>query len=378
MYTSFTIENFRLFDDITIEPLARVNLIAGDNNVGKTALLEALWLHSGPNAPDLCLRISGFRGIMGVNPQRLLHDIFHDFDYDREITLSALGNWGDNNRVLKITSRVASSTVATIPTPDSPTGLLRVSQANGFSALSSSEIVFDYTDENTQLFTSTGLWARSEANSAGPLPNFSIAGEGLISQNAPMPKRPAAVFLSARQRRDPEEDAMRLGEAELAGNSEQIVDCLKQVDPRIKRLTTISAPPSPMVYADIGLSRPIPVGFLGDGMGRLLTMVLSFYETRNGMMLIDEIENGLHHSKLKGIWQHLHRLSREFNVQVFATTHSYECVKAAHNAFKLNEIADELSYIRLQRNLKTQRLECVAYADAEVFDYALEYGREVR
>ena len=46
MYTSFTIENFRLFEKLTVEPLARVNLIAGENNVGKTALLEALWLLS--------------------------------------------------------------------------------------------------------------------------------------------------------------------------------------------------------------------------------------------------------------------------------------------------------------------------------------------
>ena len=53
MYTSFSIENFRLFDQLTVEPLARVNLIAGQNNAGKTALLEAIWLHNGQNNPEL-------------------------------------------------------------------------------------------------------------------------------------------------------------------------------------------------------------------------------------------------------------------------------------------------------------------------------------
>ena len=53
MYTSFSIKNFRCFENMTIEPLARVNLICGENNTGKTALLEALWLHSGPNAPEI-------------------------------------------------------------------------------------------------------------------------------------------------------------------------------------------------------------------------------------------------------------------------------------------------------------------------------------
>ena len=55
MYTSFSIENFRCINEMTIEPLAGVNLIAGRNNMGKTTLLEALWMYSGPNLPDLGL-----------------------------------------------------------------------------------------------------------------------------------------------------------------------------------------------------------------------------------------------------------------------------------------------------------------------------------
>ena len=47
MYRSFSIKNFRCFDELTVEGMGRINLIAGKNNVGKTALLEALWVHSG-------------------------------------------------------------------------------------------------------------------------------------------------------------------------------------------------------------------------------------------------------------------------------------------------------------------------------------------
>ena len=71
-------------------------------------------------------------------------------------------------------------------------------------------------------------------------------------------------------------------------------------------------------------------------------------------------------------------LSREFNVQVFATTHSYECIKAARSAFASGGHDDEFAYIRLQRNQRSQRIECVPYDDAEAFEYAMEYGREVR
>ncbi len=379
MYTSFTIENFRLFDMLTVEPLARVNLIAGDNNGGKTALLEALWLHSGPNMPELCLRLSGFRGIPGPNPRRLWHDVFYNFDAERKIVLLAKGTWGDAERTLKVFSRIADNTVVTLASENMPSVPFWSSQENDFSVASTSEIVFEYTDQHKNNFVSVGRWVRTELAPVALLPNLpQIAGEGMASQQAAMPERPPAVFLSARQRSGPEEDVVRFGEAELAGYSDQIVDCLKQVDPRIKRLTTISAPPSPMLYADVGLSRPVPMGFLGDGIGRLLSVVLAFHSARDGTILIDEIENGIHHSRLTGVWKHIGWLSREFNVQVFATTHSYECIVAANKAFKSIEMRDELAYVRLQRNRQTHRVECVPYDDAAVFDYAMEYGREVR
>lgn len=379
MYTSFSIENFRLFDHLKVEPLARVNLIAGENNVGKTALLEALWLHSGPNVPDLCLRLAGFRGVPGPNPRRLLHDVFFDFDDTRSISLSAVGDWGDGQRTLKIASRSAVNPVITIPGGNTPALPVGDSQESGFSVLSTSEIVFDYTDESQKKFVSIGRWARSELPSMGLLPNVaSIGTEGLISQQAAMPQRPSAIFISARQRRGPEEDVARFGEVELGGYSDQIVSCLREVDPRIRRLTVISAPPVAMVYADVGLSRPVPMGFLGDGICRLLSMALAFHEARNGVILVDEIENGLHHSKLKGIWQHVFRLAHAFDVQVFATTHSYECIRAAHSAFKETEIGDDFSLLRLQRNLRTGQIESIAYDDKEALDYAMEYEREVR
>src|SRR5947209_6792089 len=63
MFRSFTIKNFRCFRDLTISSLERVNLIGGKNNVGKTALLEAIFLHVGPNSPQLPWVLNAHRGI---------------------------------------------------------------------------------------------------------------------------------------------------------------------------------------------------------------------------------------------------------------------------------------------------------------------------
>ena len=175
MYTSFTIKNFRCFEQLTIEPLARINLIAGKNNTGKTALLEALWLHSGPNVPDLGIRLASFRGIPGQDPRRLLHDLFYNSDPSRTITLSAKHRGINNPRKLDISSRPFGAGEVPIPFPNPPSAVPRGSQEPDVSAASSSKIVLDYTDEFGGNYVSTGWWATSQLPPIiAPLPGMAI------------------------------------------------------------------------------------------------------------------------------------------------------------------------------------------------------------
>ena len=191
---------------------------------------------------------------------------------------------------------------------------------------------------------------------------------------ARIPVLPSSVLQSARIRNSPEEDIGRFGDLELEGMADDIVECLRAVDPRIQRLTTIAAPPTPMIYAHIGLGRPVPMSFLGDGVGRLLSMSLAFQNAKDGMILIDEVENGLHHSALKGVWENLNRLSQRFNVQVFATTHSYECMEAARDAF-IGAEQEDLHIHRLDR--RNGGIVATTYP-FEALDFNLSYGVDFR
>ena len=374
MYTSFSVENFRCFEKLTVEPLARVNLIAGENNTGKSALLEALWLHSGPNSPDLGIRLQGFRGVSAPDPRRLLHDLFYNFDPEREISLSAVGPWGV--RKLGIYIQASDAEVfSTQPVAEIPR-FLTGSQEPNISAVSNSEIVLEYTDEHEQTHVSTGRWEISGPPIPRGMPALPLAltTQGMVMSRARIPALPTAVFQSARHRNSVEEEIGRFGDIELEGMADELVECLKAVDSRIQRLTTIAASPAPMIYAHIGLSRPVPLGFLGDGVVRLLSLALAFQNARNGMILIDEVEDGLHHSALRGVWENLNRLSRRFNVQVFATTHSYECMVAARDALAGEETPD-LHIHRLQR--QEDGIISVTYP-FDALDFALNYGAEIR
>ena len=377
MYTSFSIRNFRCIKGLTIEPLARVNLIVGKNNVGKTALLEALWLYSGPSLPDLGDRLARFRGIPGQDPGRLMHDLFYNFSPKRTITLSAKGNDEVDKGTLNVKlQKRDDSLLTTIPTSDSPSDPPRGSQESNVSAISDAAIVLDYTDDEGEKYRSSGWWVRSEGQAVqiGTNARMMFTNEGMAGQAATMPPRPSNIFFSARQRTGPDEDVRRFGNAELEGYADHLARCLKRVDARIKRLLTIAAPPTPMIYADVGLTRPVPVGFLGDGVSRLLSMALAFHEGRGGMIFVDEVENGLHHSVLEDVWKELSWLSKEFDVQIFATTHSNECMVAARDAF--TSVDDETLCIH-RLSLQDGRISATTYS-FEDLDFTLDYGAEVR
>jgi hypothetical protein len=107
----------------------------------------------------------------------------------------------------------------------------------------------------------------------------------------------------------------------------------------------------------------VPFKSLGDGVNRLLGILLALVKPRGGVLLIDEIENGLHYSRQAKLWEVLLRQVREWDVQIFATTHSWDCVSGfAESAKDLSE--DEALLLRLER--RDDRVVGVPFAPREV------------
>lgn len=129
----------------------------------------------------------------------------------------------------------------------------------------------------------------------------------------------------------------------------------------------------PMLYGDIDRGHLIPIALMGEGMVRLTNLFLRIASAENGVILTDEIENGLHHSILLKGWQAVGRLAREFNVQLFLTTHSYECIVAAHKAFRESESYD-FALCRLERTKEGTR--AISY-DKEALAGSVEAGLEM-
>ncbi|HBL10646.1 MAG TPA: ATPase [Cyanobacteria bacterium UBA11162] len=357
MLTSISIENFRCFGQFSLDTLQRVNLIAGKNNVGKTTLLEAIFLlGGGTNIAQLVINIATTRvqKVTGAATGELVFTpLFAKFSHQTSVKISGLLRSG---KEATLELKMVPSTSIGLPLIDetSPTRERRHNPMPGQT------LECHYTSPDDKSY----LIQLKEADSS-----LRIEGEYLPLQ------QPFIVFLIVSSMLRPfEETAEQLGRLEVAKQHYDVLESLRIMEPRLKQIKTIYMAGMPLIYGDIGLERMIPLSLMGEGLGRLTSLLLTIADTPHGIVLIDEIDNGLHHSVLTKVWQAIGDAARRFDTQVIATTHSYECIQAAHQAFSKTE-SDDFRLHRLDRIGET--IKAVTY-DPETLEAALQAELEVR
>jgi len=290
MLTNVHLKNFRGFRDTEVGPLKRVNLIIGQNNTGKTGLLEALALlladppHSAANLPNL------FRVVSGDYNENFWRWICYDKNPKNSVEVGAKFNNLPDFGVW----------LGTAPGPSQ--GARHV---GGFGSMN--------------------LFALGQRNSASLKPS--------IFSTHPT---------------NPRQDAIDYNRVVLRRKKKQVEGLLEKIEPRLHAIESLQTGSEPLLYADVGLREMIPVTQLGQGFNRLLDIYSEIAAAEAKVLLIDEIENGLHHSVLPTIWRGLFHAAEEVDVQIFATTHSWECVLAADEAAR-EEPHYDLNLIRLDR-----------------------------
>ena len=367
MLNKLTVSNFRNIKRLTVEPLARLTLIGGKNGVGKTALLEALWLFTGPNQPELANRLDAFRGTPERGRSTFFANLFRNFDTERTITISTTDT-EDSWYNLYITISDNDTFTESSDTADG---------SNLTQTVGEKRVVFEYhliedEKEGDVSYFSSAWWIQQRiAATVGPA---QAVAEGVQQSRADISNLPGAVFIAVRRREDVAAVASRFGTLQLSGQDSVIADFLRNIEPRLERLSPITINGVPIVHAYLDSAPPVPVNLVGEGFGRLFEMAVALGNQKDGMVLIDEIENGIHHSVLENVFSALLELAKEFNVQIVATTHSRECIMAAHRALS-GEGEDEFTYHRIDR--RGDDLVAVNY-DAEMRDTAEFHRMEIR
>lgn len=362
MYRSFQVSNFRCFKHLVMNDIAQINLIAGVNNVGKTALLEALYLHSGAYNPELTLRIDAFRGIEKKTFEFAQwfkppwETIFNEFD-----TAKVIGFVGkyENRHQRSLRLRVIRE----------PTELTEIYG----HFLQTSRRKADMAD-NINLSSGAHvlqLECRDGAKSTTYNYIFDRGGFGIFPIPPTLPYQ--VVFMPARQRFIAE-DVSRFSRLQTAKKEQVVLEALKVVEPKLMSLSIAIDRDLPLIQGDIGIGRRVPLPLMGEGMTRLASIVLAIAEAQNGVVLIDEVENGFHYSVLPKVWELIAEAGKLFNAQIFTTTHSFECIVAAHKTFEQSK-----SYnFRLHRlEVVQEETRAVTY-DRGTLSAALDAGFEVR
>ncbi len=334
MISRIRINNFRSFKDIEIGPFNRVNLIAGLNNTGKTGLLEAIFLGLSAGNGDRTQNTNG-----KSHPQ-VLPNLFRIFSSKADVNEN-FWHWLLRDKNPKNHATIELST-------DS-------SPLKGGVSLA---------DSSKRISSSTGLkrWL-----TFGSLVIYKIR-----NGSTPVDLPAAAIFASHPS--DPTQDAIDYNRVILKRAKKKVEKLLKNIDPRLESVEALqTGAGSPLIYADIGLPEMIPVTHLGEGFCRLLDIYSEILAGEARVLLIDEIENGLHHSVLPVVWKGLIAAANELDVQIFATTHSAECIFAADQAARESE-PYELCLIRLDRtdgDIKATVMDRNTLETARKFDWEL-------
>jgi len=350
---SLEIKNFRCFEHLVIEKLGRVNLIVGRNSVGKTCLLEAIRLYTS-------------KAFMWDLWQILIDrdDIYYKKDDNVAIDIDQLSSLFYNLKIVKYVQNIEIGK----PNNDAQKITLNIGYPDGDSIgladVGERSLGFFYITHNSQKIfhkfpASLGFGLGLTLSYNSPKGNRTFVPTGGIGK-----------FLAARL----------WDQAVLEGTDAIVLKTLRILVPKISNIYMISGDDNgPIRYPFVKLENtenPIRLSSMGDGMMRVFGLALATVKSKNGYLLIDEFENGLHHSVQVDIWRMIFETAKLLNTQVFATTHSWDCVEAFQEA-AAEDHNEEAMLIRLQRKKDGTGIQAISY-DERRMAIATEQGIEVR
>ena len=349
MLRTVRIRNFRVFDGLKIENLNRINLVTGRNNSGKTSLLEALFLLAGAGNPHLALNANVVRGmnLTKGNPEAI-HEtfwkpMFFALDTARHVEIE-----GSHSSYGPLVLHVSLERQSVLELP-----------------LDASLPAKNDSKEPTLLLS-------FRAGSGDGVEGRIRVGSQSMQIDQPDMTIPFPAIILSSQASNLQEDARRLGQLRQRKRGELILDALKIIEPKLSSIEDNSSSGVSMIWGDIGLPELVPLAAMGDGMTRIARLVLAISAAPGGLVLVDDVETGLHHSVLGEVWKTVDAAAAQFNTQVVATTHSLECAQAAGNA-----LADGGEFMLHRLETTSTGNRCVTYNDEDI-KAAIRHDFEVR
>jgi predicted ATPase len=312
MYSSITIAGFRCFPRFELHGLNRINLLVGANNSGKTALLEAIALLESQGRPQEIVDAAFRRGEVvhaeDGTPRADLRRIFHGHEMGDDPFVGFVGTTKAGNEIIGLRARRKGLMMGTdLPARDrdAPRYLMRHHRSS--DAKETFETIAA-VDAHGGLVWSSDRDPDAANASVRLIPTGSLSGDELVEMISPLLLTDReSLLLEALRIIDDQIEGFRIAPLP-SGRRYQSRECV------IVKLE--------------GMNAPVPMGSLGDGVWRLFTLATAMASAAGGVVLVDDIDTGLHYSVMEQMWRHLAAMATRLDVQIFATTHSRDCYEA--------------------------------------------------
>jgi AAA15 family ATPase/GTPase len=305
------IKNFRGIDHLRIDDFSRVNVFLGQNSSGKSSVLECILLLMGMSNPDLPQAINAIRSRSFSNFADLGY-LFHNYDLKVNPEIAAeLFDEARRHLSLEMTYIFDEKSQSNVQDGHIPT-----SETKTF--LNTLRMTFDIESGQNKTSYECGI----TVNPQGLISNKRMA-EGYLEKNS------VAFISSDLAAGNPANDLVELAKRK---RKDIVTERLQHFDSRITTLEILNN----VAYVGLeGIDQLLMVNMQGDGLRRYLNIVAASANPMNNILLVDEIENGLHYSAYKKLWEAIFALAVRTNKQIFVTTHSKETL------LKLNEMLEE-------------------------------------
>ena len=344
MLATLHITNFRAFREFRVEKLARVNLFVGTNNAGKTCVLDAVEIFASGGKPLVLIRGATRRGEVSrgdmdtaIELRHLFHG--HEFAPDNHFSVQAGVEQFVTVRFVHASSQDLSTETGSplklqISSHRSKELTLNVSPSGAITDKDRRRLLFDTGAKSDRLvqFLGTGIF-------------------------------------------DPNRLGEHWDEIVLTPEEGRVLDALRIIEPRIERIAFGHGGARGSFFLKLSdWPERVPLGSMGDGIKRLLGISLHLARSAGGVLLVDEIDTGLHYSVMVKMWRLVVESAKRLDVQVFATTHSLDCINALAELYeKSPELGPEVLLHRIERGQGT----AMTYT-ADELRIAAEQHMEVR
>lgn len=348
--SKFKVVQFRGISGTSLPKLSQANLVTGKNGVGKTALIEAVWLFSGRYNPGI---------IWNQQVQRTNKPIVDPLSRLSEGNVEIHGEEKrTDNQLNKVKFQFERFPVSTQPI---------------LSGSESGEKFVQFPEIGKLEVTINGKQMGKDKQGFHP-----IQHHGVVTFNQPgWPiDWPNSGLESARLHFDTDNNYLHnYSKMVREGKKIEIIDALKLVQPEVNNIEILIEEAGESYLSAQTRDIQLPLQNFGGGIIRFFRLLVSFSTCKDGILAVDEIENGFHFSVMEEVWRLIRDWMRKWDVQIIATTHSAECIKAAITVFK--EFPEDLSIHNLYRSKDSGNIE-VATFNGETLEGASDLNLELR